>query len=213
MLKISNNPSSALQQLELLKLKPLKRRRILRSVGRRARQQSRDRIKQQRGLDGSNWKSRSDGKKKQMLRKLSKYMQVHTTVNNVSLQFSNNHYGQAAKAHQHGITETKTAKQLQQRYGTPNYKAPATRLQAKKLREAGYKIRTENGKGWKRPSIKWIVANLTQGKAGTITKLLTDVKSKKQWQVELPERSFLGQSPDEQKELTNFMLSEAMRLK
>lgn len=213
MLQLGINTSEALKQLNLLTLTPNKRRQILRGAGRKVRRSSRDRIKAQKDLNGKTWQGRSNGRKKKMLKKLGKHIQVRTTANKADVTFSNNNIGRIARAHQEGVNQTMTAKDAKKRYGTPDYKAPATRKQAKDLRENGYKIRKTKGKGWKRPNLKWITNNLNSGQAGLTLRILKgNKKGKDSWQVPLPERSFLGQSHNEYKQLKNYMLDEAIRL-
>jgi len=213
LLQLGVNTSEALKQLNLLTLSPNKRRQILRGAGRKVRRSSRDRIKAQKDLNGKTWQGRSNGRKKKMLKKLGKHIQVRTTANKVDVTFSGNNIGRIARAHQEGVSQTMTAKDAQKRYGTPDYKAPATRKQAKALRANGYKIRKSRGKGWKNPSLKWITQNLNSGQAGLILRILKgNQKGKSSWQLPLPKRSFLGQSQTEYKQLKNFMLDEAIRL-
>ena len=148
MLKLSIPTDSALKQLDLLTLDANKRRRILRGAGRQVRRDTKARLKGQKGLSGINWQGRSDGRKKRMLKRLGKGIQVHTTPNNATITFGNKRLGQIARAHQEGITLTKTAQQAAKAYGTPDYNAKASRRQAKSLRDSGYKIRKKRGKGW-----------------------------------------------------------------
>lgn len=214
MLTFKSNTESALKQLELLALNPNKRRRILRGAGRKVRRDSKTRLKAQRDLSGASWKGRSDGRKKRMLSKLGRNIQVHTSTNDAKVTFGNKRTGQIARAHQDGVTQRMTSSKAAQMYGTPNYKDDATRKQAKSLRDAGYKVRKKRGKGWKVPSLKWITENLTIGKAGLILRMLRgNKKSKSSWDIKVEQRSFLGQSTSESKQLTNYMLDEAMRLR
>ena len=206
--KRSNN-----DQLALLRLTPRKRQRVLRAAGRRVRRDSRSRLKLQKGLNGRRWKGRSDGSKKRMLRKLGRRLIVKTTSDQADVTFGNNLTGKIARLHQEGIDQTMTAGNMEKIHGQVDYKEPATRKQAKALREAGYKIRKKRGSGWKSPSLKWIVTNLSNGKAGLILRILLDKERKRAWKIPTQERSFLGQERQEMEDLKNFMLDEAMRLK
>lgn len=213
MLDLRFDKARANDQLELLLLDANKRRRILRTAGRMVRKQSRQRLRNQENIGGTKWQQRSNGKKTRMMRKLGRHMIVKTTANKAEVTFGNQSVGQIARAHQEGVTQTMTAKDAEKAYGEPDYKAPATRQQAKELIAAGYKIRRSNSKGWKRPTLRWITENLSLGKAGLVLRILRDTQSKQQWSIELPERSFLGQDKNEQQALANMMLDEAMRLK
>ncbi|QUM84450.1 phage virion morphogenesis protein [Moritella sp. 28] len=214
MLNLGISTDNALKQLDLLTLDANKRRRILRGAGRKVRRDTKARLKGQRGLSGTNWQGRSDGRKKRMLKKLGKGVQVHTTPNNAKVTFGNKRLGQIARVHQEGITLTQTAKQAAKDNGTPDYRGKASRRQAKSLRDSGYKIRKKRGKGWKVPPLKWITENITSGQAGLILRILRgNEKAKSSWEIKLPARSFIGQSSHEQTELKNYMLDEAFRLR
>ena len=216
MLNIGIPTDRALKELDLLTLDANKRRRILRGAGRQVRRDTKARLKSQVGLSGRVWQGRSNGKKQRMLRKLGKGLQVHTTPNNAKITFSNERVGKIARVHQEGIDLTvkaKTATELQQQKGTLDYSDPSTRKQAKALRIEGYQIRKKRGKGWKTPSLKWITENLTMGRAGIILRLMRESAPKSSWEIKTPARSFLGQNESEQKELKNYMLDEAFRLR
>jgi len=213
LLSIGINTSKAKQELNLLKLGPRKRRRILRGAGRKVRRDSKTRIRSQKDLVGSHWQARSNGRKKRMLTKLGKHMQVHSNPNNAQVVFGNNNIGKIARVHQEGLSQEMTASEAARKYGTPDYKGSATRAQAVSLKEEGYKIRRNKGKGWKNPSIKWIMQNLERGQAGKILRIMRDEpNSKNKWTIALPERSFLGQNRGELVALKNYMLDEAFRL-
>ncbi|WP_018692516.1 phage virion morphogenesis protein [Algicola sagamiensis] len=201
------------KQLELLLLDPRKRRRILRGAGRKVRRDSRKRLRSQRDLTGSAWQARSNGKKQRMLKKLGKHIQVHTTPNQADVTFGNRRVGQVARLHQEGVDQQMSAAQLE-RYNPKNGELEqATRSQAISLRRAGYRIRKKRGKGWKTPTIRWIQNNLNFRQAGLILRMIRDEPPKKEWTIPIPERAFLGQDENEHRQLTNYMLDEAMRLK
>ncbi len=212
MLKLGINSEQASNELKLLLLSPQKRRRIMRTAGRKVRRDSRQRIRGQKDLTGKTWQGRSNGRKTRMLKKLGKHVQVHTSPNAAKVTFGNKRLGQIARAHQDGISQEMTAAEAARKYGTPDENAKATREQAKALRAEGYKIRRNKGKGWKNPSLKWITTNLGWQQAGLILRTLRDKQSKKRWTIPLPQRSFLGQSQVEYKALRNLVLNEAFRL-
>jgi phage virion morphogenesis protein len=213
MLDLRFDKARANDQLELLLLDANKRRRILRTAGRVVRKQSRQRLRNQENIGGTKWQQRSNGKKTRMMRKLGRHMIVKTTANKAEVTFGNQRVGQIARAHQEGVTDKVTKEEVKKRYGTPDYGAPATRDQAKALRAEGYKVRRQQSKGWKTPSLRWIQDNLTIGQAGLILRFMRKTPKKDSWDIKLPERSFLGQDNNEQHALANMMLDEAMRLK
>jgi phage virion morphogenesis protein len=212
MLKLGFNSEKASNELKLLLLTPQKRRRIMRTAGRKVRRDSRKRIRGQKDLTGKTWQGRSNGRKTRMLKKLGKHVQVQTSPNAAKVTFGNKRLGQIARAHQDGISQEMTAEEAARKYGTAKEGAKATREQAKALRLEGYKIRRNKGKGWKKASLKWITTNLSQQQAGLILRTLRDEQSKTRWTISLPERSFLGQSQSEYKALRNQVLNEAFRL-
>lgn len=180
--------------LQLLQLPAAKRKRILAQVGRKVRVASRKRLRTQRDINGRSWAERKSKSKRKMLRGMSKRMAVYSSVNKVDITFDNALVGRVAREHQEGINQAMSAGKMQRIHGTPDYSAAATRNQAKALRTAGYKIKRAGGKGYKRPTLKWVVENLTQGKAGLILKKLSGTTSKKNWVIPLPARPFLGAS-------------------
>lgn len=207
-----NGTNRVLDQLDLLALKPNKRRRIVRGAGRMVRRSSKRRLSQQEDLTGKTWQGRSNGRRKKMLTKLGRHLQVHTTNDTANITFANTRIGQVAKAHQIGADIDVTAAEAKRERGMPNYKGPSTRKQAKALIEAGYQIRRKRGKGWKKPSISWILSNLSLGQAGIILRLMRDEPAKQSWTISLPDRSFLGQDAAELKQMKNYILDEAVRL-
>ena len=213
MLRVGIDTREALGQLNLLTLPANKRRRIMRGAGRKVRRDSKDRIKDQKDLSGKTWKARSNGRKKKMLRKLGKNLQVKTSPNKAVVGFGNPLMGKIARAHQDGVTQTVHVKDLGDKKDKDD---PATSRQAKSLRRHGYKIRRSRGKGWKTPTVKWITQNLTIGKAGAILRDMAerrgDWQQIREWKIRLPVRSFLGQDLSEFKQLKNFMYDEAFRL-
>ena len=97
--------------------------------------------------------------------------------------------------------------------GNKSLKSPATRKQARKLRELGFKRR--RGKGWRgnrwmQPSLKWIEANMSIAQAGLIIRILGDAP-KEHWTTVLPSRAFLGATVAEQAEMVDVLASQIIR--
>lgn len=136
-------------------------------------------------------------------------MKVRHSANDASVYFSGGNSGKIARAHQEGISLDA---------GKPKGKAaqnkerPATRNLARALIAEGYKIPRRKGKGSKRPSIKWITENLSINQAGFLLRDLKGSSSKSTWQIDLPARSFLGQTQGEEKQQMNFILNQAMHV-
>ena len=213
MLKLQQSSGNA-EQISLLSLNRFKRRRLLRGAGRMVRRNSRARLRSQQDLDGKAWKSRADGSKRKMFKKLSKKMRVFTGGEKVDVGYSTLRTGQIARAHHEGITTTVKAGGSE--FGESNTPPPkskmCTKKQAKALRKAGYKIRRKGTNGWKRPGLKWMQENLSSNRAGLILRIMRSSEKKKEWDIHRPVRTHLGQDRDEEKDLKNFMLSEAIRL-
>jgi len=196
-------------QLAFLQLKPNKRRNLLRSAIRAANKSSKERITGQRDLVGKTWQGRANGKKKKMLTKLKRNMKVRYGANNAGVYFRGGNSGKIARAHQEGVSlDAGKPKGL----AAQNKEGPATRNLARALIAEGYKIPRGKGKGSKRPSIKWITENLSINQAGFLLRELKGSSGKSSWQIDLPARSFLGQTVSEQKEQMNFILNKAMHV-
>lgn len=207
--------SSALtmkQNLKILQMNPAKRRRLLKILARSVIKKSRNRLKEQKDIEGRKWAERKNQKnKKKMLRKLGKGMSATVNTKSAKVGFKNPIVGRIAKAQQDGISEVMTREKMQKKYGSPDYAASATRTQAKALRNEGYKIRRKNGKGWKSPTLKWIVSHLTLGQAGLVLRIMRDEPSKKSWVIPLPSRPFMGVSEKEKNTMIQTIFDQTAR--
>ena len=209
MLNVKFDEGRSKGQLAFLQLKPNKRRNILRRVIRTTNKSSKERITKQTDLAGKTWQGRASGKKKKMLTKLKKFMKVRHSANDASVYFSGGNSGKIARAHQEGISLDAGKPKGK---AAQNKEGPATRNLARALIAEGYKIPRRKGKGSKRPSIKWITENLSINQAGFLLRDLKGSSSKSTWQIDLPARSFLGQTQGEEKQQMNFILNQAMHV-
>ena len=102
-----------------------------------------------------------------------------------------------AGRHQWGTGEDWNPKRARQEYGSPDYKAPCTLAQARALTREGYR-RPRKGKAPKRQSAKELQAAFTIAQAGVILRILRtgSAKGKQHWRDTVPERPFLGVTPD-----------------
>lgn len=203
------------QQIELLKLNPKKRKRINGQMGRKVRVFSRKRLREQSDLDGKRWAPRKRKRKpgNRMMQTASKNLQTFYDADGARIFFANGYKAMIAYGNQHGYRHTFTASQAKKKNGTPNYKGPAIKKQARALREAGYKRRRDNGKGWVKPSLTWITENLQLGQAALILRILRDEQTtKNSWVIKLPERSFLGVTEQEIKQLVQSTMKEATKV-
>jgi hypothetical protein len=177
-------------------------------------------MRRQVDVQGKSWKQRKSGKGKLLKTKrgnagVSKFLvKTDSQGRGFELGYKNKRVAQIAQAHHSGATLKMDAKQAQK--NNPATSKPATRNQARRLRELGYKKPSGKKKGrYVRASLSWIVENLTQQQAGIIIRILKDGETKstkKKWEIELPKRSFLSQSKEEIEAQTKYMVAELARL-
>lgn len=202
------NPRDALnfnEKLTMLALPPQKRIWIMKSLGRWEKQNVRKRISQQKDIHGKSLapRKRKKGRKK-MYRRMAKGLEpyVKSGGKELDLTWRNKLSGRTAARHHIGQTQKMSARQLQRRFGKPDYNAQPTKGMARKLRELGYTIPTKSGKGRKKPTLAWIQQNLTHGKAGAIIRELSGKPQQSQWDIPLEERQILGsKQPDVNRQL------------
>lgn len=185
------------RQMQLLAMPRALRRRLLNKVAKKLIKSSKARVKQQVDLNGKPYAKHSKGRKRKMLARLARQLKVtQLTGTHAQIGFHNPVVSKIAAAQQVGKTQTVTAKSFERSSTSPtHYDKPATRKQAKALREVGYVVGKSKGKKGKKPSLKWVTQNLTVGQAGVIIKKLridAGETIKKSWVTKLPARSFLG---------------------
>ncbi|MFC6977591.1 hypothetical protein [Microbulbifer taiwanensis] len=78
------------------------------------------------------------------------------------------------------------------------------------MKQEGYKVRMAGGRR-KKPTMKWMLENLTLGQAGLILRQMRDEEPKKSWVIPLTDRSFLGADQREIDELANTVFDETLR--
>ncbi len=69
---------------------------------------------------------------------------------------------------------------------------PASKAQARKLRELGFKRPGKRKHSYRSASLGWITGNLNAAQAGLLIKKLKDEPVKESWEIALPARPFLG---------------------
>lgn len=191
---------SAQKRLEAMQLPPRKRRQLLGGIGREIKRQSIRNLRAQRDVEGRPWAPRKRGNDRKLLRHLSRQVAANfTTPDFVEVGFK----GHVAYQQHEGVTQVMTAaKMAQERGARAHYEDPATKKQAKALRDEGYKIRVKGSKKWRKPSLKWIQENLKQKQAGLILTILREETPKKAWITSVPARTFLGAT---QTQVTKFV--------
>ena len=175
-------------QIKLLTLDAIQRKKLLRLAAFAVRKASRQNIKQQKDYLGRSFEARRKGRKK-MFKGLSRYMTAYSTNDQGVVTWKNPLMASIARAHQEGIDTQVKASALTKKQGKKKPTDAATIEQARQLKKAGFKVR-ENGKR-KVPTIKWILENLSLAQAGFILRLLRGA-APQQWTIPLPERAFLG---------------------
>jgi len=187
----------AQQQLALRAMPPRLRKRLLNRVAMRLRTTWRKRVRDQRDLSGSGFKPRASKRKKKMLTGLAKALGVpRLTSEEVELGWGRKKNSMIAAVNNAGMTQRVTAAQMR-RFKRLN-PLMATRAQAKKLRQLGYKVlaagKNKRGRArYMRPSLSWIQENVRYAKAGLLIRLLKDETPGPQaWDIVLPKREFFG---------------------
>lgn len=205
------------EQLALLNLTPQLRRRLLNNVTKRVRSQSRQRIREQKNLDGSPFAPRKgDGKgKKKMESGLGKLLQVtRVSADEAELGWKNALTRWVATQQHNGVSERRTAAQMRAWNKVPPGLA-ATEKQAKRLRRLGFKVRQAGKKALSRPSVAWIQAHVNYAKAGLLIRILDDQQGPstgaQSWEITLPKRQFLGEGTQrETSDLINQVLTQIL---
>ena len=135
-------------------------------------------------------------KKGKMLKRLGRTLEPYVkNSNRLELKHKAVLTGRIAAMHQEGVNEKMTASRMMRIHGKPNYKAPCTRSQAKALASEDYKVQRKKGKGYRKATIREIMANVTQGQASLILRKLRGNVRKSSWTIPSKARPFLGDTP------------------
>lgn len=202
----------AKKQMQFFLLPKGRRRNVLRKLARLVKKYSKQRLKTQTDLDGRAFEKRKRGRGK-VLTKLGRYMKDTATANYGKVYFSNPSVGRIAKIHQEGIDQIGSAALLKAQ-DPQGHEQPATRRQAKKLIEMGYKVKRANGKGYKRASQKHIMSTMTRGQAGAVLRALRIASGERPlttWAIRMAKRSFLGATETELRQLINDLHDSIMQ--
>ncbi|EOV6248489.1 virion morphogenesis protein [Vibrio parahaemolyticus] len=181
------------EKLAMLALPPKKRIWILKTLGRWEIANTRKRIREQKSVNGSALQPRKGKKKGKVMRRMAKGLTPYVrNANTLDLTWSNKLTAKIAARHHLGQKQKMTKRQMQKRWGTPDYSAPCTKGQARKLRELGYTVKRKSGKGRKKPSLRELMAILTHGQAGQLIRQLANQPDVTSWDIPLAERQILG---------------------
>lgn len=197
MITITLDTQRSKDQLNLLALPPKKRQRLVWRAANEMKKLAARNVRQQQDPNGNAWAPRKRGKRK-MLRGLPKLLVIHEPSQDVAeLGFKkgsmNVHAGVVANTHQKGHTYKVTAASRRRIAASDGGKnKQASKAQARKLRELGFKRPGKRKKSYRSASLGWITGNLNYAQAGLLIKKLKDEPVKESWEIELPARPFLG---------------------
>ncbi|EGR1562233.1 TPA: virion morphogenesis protein [Vibrio parahaemolyticus] len=181
------------EKLAMLALPPKKRVWILKTLGRWEKANTRKRISSQKDINGSALQPRKGKKKGKVLKRMAKGLTPYVrNANQLDLTWSNKLTAKIAARHHVGQKQKMTKRQMQKRWGKPDYSAPCTKGQARKLRELGYTVPRKSGKGRKKPSLRELMATITHGQAGQLIRELSNQPNITSWDIPLAERQILG---------------------
>ena len=181
------------EKLAMLALPPKKRVWILKTLGRWEKANTRKRIQQQKDIHGQALEPKKGKKRGKVMRRMAKGLTPYVrNADTLDLTWNNKLTARVAARHHLGQKQKMTKRQMQKRWGTPDYSAPCTKGQARKLRELGYTVARKSGKGRKKPSLRELMATITHGQAGQIIRELSNQPSITSWDIPLAERQILG---------------------
>ncbi|WP_429065547.1 phage virion morphogenesis protein [Aeromonas veronii] len=196
MITITLDTQRSKDQLNLLDLPPKKRQRLVWRAANEMKKLAARNVRQQQDPNGNAWAPRKRGKRK-MLRGLPKLLVIHEPSQDVAeLGFKkgamNVHAGVVANTHQKGHTYKVTAASRRRIASDGGKDKQASKAQARKLRELGFKRPGKRKKSYRSASLGWITGNLNYAQAGLLIKKLKNEPVKESWEIHLPARPFLG---------------------
>jgi phage virion morphogenesis protein len=197
MITITLDAHRSKEQLNLLALPPKKRQRLVWRAANEMKKLAARNVRSQQDPNGNPWAPRKRGKRK-MLRGLPKLLEIRAPRQDVAeLGFKKGsmsaHAGVIAGTHQKGHTYRVNAAS-RQRIAPSRGLADkgASKAQARKLRELGFKRPGKRKRTYRSASLAWITGNLNFAQAGLLIKKLKDAPVKTSWEIHLPARPFLG---------------------
>lgn len=186
------------EQLKLLAMPPKKRQRLVWRAAENMRIVAKSNVNKQQDWNGKAWAPRAYGRRK-MLMGLRKLIVIteKPQQNLAKLRFDGGGYGVhpgiVAGAHQQGHTfKVNYVRRLKVKPNGAGKDMAATKRQARKLRELGFKRQGKRKGQYRSASIGWITQNINYAQAGLLIKKLKGDPRKENWDVTLPARPFLG---------------------
>ena len=190
------------RQLDAFRHDVRARQKHARTLGGFVQRDAKKNLRSQKTVSGQAFSPRKiKRKKKALLKGLAKRLTVISKAQDgggVVVSWRNGLEAGIAGRHQWGIGEDWNPKRAREEYGTPDYKAPCTPAQARALIREGYR-RPRQGKAPKRLSARELQQTFSIGQAGVILRILKtgNAKGKQAWKDTVPERPFLGVTPDQ----------------
>ncbi|MFQ2730251.1 phage virion morphogenesis protein [Aeromonas caviae] len=197
MITITLDTRRGKDQLNLLALPPKQRKRLVWRAANEMKKLAARHVRQQQDPNGDAWAPRKRGKRK-MLRGLPKLLVIHEPRQDVAeVGFKKGtmsaHAGVIANTHQKGHTYKVTAASRRRIAPSEGGKQKqATKAQARKLRELGFKRPSQRKRSYRSASLGWITGHLNYAQAGLLIKKLKDEPAADSWEIHLPARPFLG---------------------
>ncbi|KMK51476.1 hypothetical protein RO21_06060 [[Actinobacillus] muris] len=202
---------SFLRDLEVLSLPKEKKKEILVRSLQMIKRQSVKTASHQKEPTGEAWKPRKNGTAK-MLRRIAKLFNSKADLgfgNQGKLYYKNQRTGQIAEEHQYGLDHEFDVSDFKGGR-TKDGQEPATKRQAQKLRDLGY--RKAIGKKRKRLSIREIQQQLTRDQAGAIIRKMSTKgyvsKSLTRWIIPTEKRPFLDERANENARIVGEILQK-----
>lgn len=206
-------------QLDRFAREARERQKLARRMGGYVRTLARQNIKRQRTVGGT---AMTPAQKRRaarpMLMGLHRQMVVRAAEGNkgVTVSWENALMAAIGFRHQEGVGENWSPCHARRVYGQPNYKARATRKQAKALLREGYRLMVPAKGGGRRPkrvTVQWIEEKMTLGQAGLILRLIRtgQTRGKQSWRDTVPARPFLGVTPQQAEELSRKLVKSLLK--
>ena len=205
-------------QLDRFAREAKERQKLARRMGGYVRTLSRQNIKRQRTVDGAAMTPAQKRREaRPMLMGLHRDMKVRAAAGNqgVTISWDNALMAAIGYRHQEGVGENWGPRRARSFYGQPDYKARATRKQAKALLREGYRLMVPAKGGGRRPkrvTVQWIEEKMTLGQAGLILRLIRtgQTRGKQSWRDTVPARPFLGVTPQQAEDLSQKLVKSLL---
>ncbi|SQZ87241.1 phage virion morphogenesis protein [Escherichia coli] len=175
-------------------------------------------VKSQRTPEGAAWAPRkrpdkaSGRHKNKMLLGLPKLMAIRADNDGKTVRIyfkrgdyaTRTHAGAVAQIQQNGARIThRGSRKWSAGVMETMREQPATRRQAHRLLSLGFRAPTgavnkkTGRRNYRKPSLKWIMENMSRLQAGTVINILKGKEARNTWEITIPARAFLGASGEE----------------